>query len=324
MSVSVFDFAAAGFGACIGSFLNVVVYRLPQEDPKQRTLLGRSQCPKCRKPIAWHDNVPVLGWLLLLGRSRCCRQRISIRYPLVELVTAILFVLLLRHSPHGVLVSGEGTQATFDTTRLWPVLWDAAFCSFLLASALIDWDHRILPDALNKPFAVMGCSIVAITSPGHAGTIGAVPNSPVLDSILTSLFGCGVGYAIVWLVRNGARPIFGREAMGLGDVKFLAAIGAFLGWQGALWTFFLGSFAGAIGGLLHRLVTKDSYVPFGPFLAIGAGLVMFFGTPIHEFVFHTWPEWQRSSPMALPVMGGAALVSLLALVLVVRRGRRNG
>lgn len=324
MSFSVFDFAAAGFGACIGSFLNVVIHRLPQEDPAKRSLLGRSKCPQCQKAIAWWDNVPLFGWLLLRGRSRCCKQRIAIRYPLVELLTAILFVLLLRHSPHGVLVTGEGTQAVFDATRLVPVLWDAAFVSFLVASAFIDWDHRILPDALNKPFALLGCTVVAITSPAHAGSLGAVPHSPTLDSVLTSLFGCGVGYAIVWIVRNGARPIFGREAMGLGDVKFVAAIGAFLGWQGALWTFFLGSFAGAFGGLLHRLVTKDSYVPFGPFLAIGAALVMFFGAPIHEFVFHTWPEWQRSSPMALPVMGSVALVSLLALVLVVRRGRRNG
>ncbi len=324
MSVSAYELAAAGFGACIGSFLNVVIYRLPQEEPSQRSLGGRSKCPHCKKSISWRDNVPVFGWLMLRGRSRCCRQRISVRYPLVELLTAVMFAVLLRASPHGAMLVTTELGVSLDWSLLLPTLFDAAFVSFLIASTFIDWDHRILPDALTIPFMAIGCTLVAFTCPGFAGTIAPGSMSPELDSILASVFGLAAGYGLCLAIRNGARPIFGREAMGFGDVKFMGAIGAFVGWDGALWTFFLGSFTGAIGGLLHRLVTKDSYVPFGPFLAIGALLVMFYKAPIHEFVFRTWPEWQRSSPMAVPFLGGAALISILALVLVVRRGRRNG
>ena len=111
--------------------------------------------------------------------------------------------------------------------------------------------------------------------------------------------------------------------MGFGDVKFMGAIGAFLGWDGALMTFFLGSLVGALGGAVHRLVTGDAYVPFGPFLAIGAALTLFARDPINLFLFETWPEWQRTAPMAPALVGGLALLGILALVFLVRRGRRG-
>ncbi len=320
MSLHAIEVAAVGLGACIGSFLNVVIHRLPQEDPRQRSLGGRSRCPSCLQQISWRDNIPVLGWLLLRGRSRCCKQRISARYPLVEALTAALFFLLVDHGPRGSLLIGD----SIDFALLLPALYDAAFVSFLVASAFIDWDHRILPDALTIPFMALGCTVVAFTAPGYAGVMAPESMSRELDSIVASAFGLACGYGLCLLVRNGARPIFGREAMGFGDVKFMGAIGAFLGWQGALWTFFLGSFLGAFGGLLHRLITKDPYVPFGPFLALGALLTMFFEEELFDFVFRAWPEWQRNSPSALPVMAASSVACILALVLVVRRGRRNG
>lgn len=321
MAFPVYELAAAGFGACIGSFLNVVIHRLPQEDPAKRSLGGRSHCPVCHKQIAWHDNIPVFGWMLLRGRSRCCKQRISFRYPFVESLTAAMFVLLaMRASQHGPLLLSGAMEPAF----LLPFVFDAAFVSFLIASAFIDWDHRILPDALNFPFMIAGCTLVAFASPGYAGTLTDGEISPELDSIVTSSFGLAVGWGSCYAVHFFGGKLFKQDAMGLGDVKFLAAIGAFLGWQGALWTFFLGCVLGAVGGVLQQAFTRDSKIPFGPFLAIGAVLVMFFEPALREFVFQTWPEWQRTSPLALPIVGGASLVSLLALVLVVRRGRRNG
>ena len=153
MAFPAYELAAAGFGACIGSFLNVVIYRLPQEDPTKRSLGGRSHCPQCRAQISWRDNIPVMGWLLLRGRSRCCKQRISIRYPLVELLTAVMFVLVaLRPSAHGPLL----LQGAMDASLLLPAIFDATFVSFLIASSFIDWDHRILPDALNIPMMWLG------------------------------------------------------------------------------------------------------------------------------------------------------------------------
>ena len=148
--------------------------------------------------------------------------------------------------------------------------------------------------------------------------------APKFASVITSLIGLGVGFGLTWVIRVGARAAFKKEAMGYGDVKFMGTVGAFLGWDGALLTFFLGCVVGAIGGIAHRLVTGDAYVPFGPFLAIGAVVTMFFKSAVVTLLFETWPEWQRSTPMAMPLMLGAALLCILALFLLVRRGRANG
>jgi leader peptidase (prepilin peptidase)/N-methyltransferase len=316
MSQVMFEVGAAVVGACIGSFLNVVIHRLPQEDPARRSLGGRSRCPKCGAQIAWHDNLPIVGWLLLRGRARCCRQRISVRYPLVEALTAALF-FCAAHWPHSGSPFDEGAD-------FWPPMFAAAFSmlflAFLVASTFIDWDHRILPDALNIPCSVIGCTLVPFAAPGYAGSLDGTI-SEGLDSLLASLCGFGTGFGLTWAIRAGARVVFRKEAMGFGDVKFMGAIGAFLGWDGALLSFFLGCVVGAVGGLLHRLATRDAYVPFGPFLAAGAVLTLFFKAELFEFLFHTWPDWQRSSPAATWLMAGSALVCIIALVAIVRRGR---
>jgi leader peptidase (prepilin peptidase)/N-methyltransferase len=315
----VFETGAAAFGACVGSFLNVVIHRLPQDDPRARSLGGRSRCPQCGAQIAWRDNVPVFGWLLLRGRARCCGKAISLRYPLVEALTAALFVALAVAQPHGPVTVAEA----IDWTAALSFGFDAAFIAFLVACTFIDWDHRILPDALTIPFMIVGCTVVALAAPGHAGSI-ATDLSPAMDSLLAALLGLGAGYGLTLAIRVGARAVFKKEAMGLGDVKFMGAIGAFLGWDGALLTFFLGCVVGAVGGMAHRVVTKDAYVPFGPFLAIGALITLFFKANVVTLLFETWPQFQRSSPMAMPLMLGAALLCVLALFLLVRRGRANG
>ncbi|MEC7584893.1 MAG: A24 family peptidase [Planctomycetota bacterium] len=315
----VFGTSAALMGACVGSFLNVVIHRVPQEDPKQRSLGGRSHCPHCGEQIAWRDNIPLLGWLLLRGRGRCCGQAIGVRYPLVELATALLFVALWLWPPHGAWLA-PGTSELLSE-RLIAGLFDAAFLSFLLASSCIDWDHRILPDVLTKPFMGVGVAASLVVT-GYLPPLDPTL-TPMMNGLLSSLVGLGTGFGLTWLIQVGARAAFRKEAMGFGDVKFMGAIGAFLGWEGALLTFFLGSVVGAVGGLVHRFVTGDAYVPFGPFLAIGAVLTLFVREPILVFLFQTWPEWQRTDPMAPILVGVIALIGLLSLVFLVRRGRRG-
>lgn len=308
--------ATGALGACIGSFLNVVIHRLPQDDPAARSLAGRSRCPGCGKAIRWRHNLPVLGWVVLAGRARCCGMRISPRYPAVEALTALLFVALAVWGRFTPLAAGEAV--------VWPNVlgWalQATFLALLVACSFIDMDHRILPDAMTKPgmaLALLGSLLL----PGLAGAFPDVRLSPALNSVLFSGAGIVAGAGATWLVRVVARIIFRKEAMGFGDVKFMGMIGGFVGWQGALLTFFLASLTGAVGGILHRWLTRDAYVPFGPFLALGAMLVLFWETAILRFLFETWPEWQQRSPSAPLLISAAALLSIVALVILVRRGR---
>lgn len=310
--------AAAGLGACVGSFLNVVIYRLPAG----RSLGGRSHCPQCNVQIPWSRNIPVLGWLLLGGRSSCCKQRIAVRYPLVELLTAVMFALLFWATPFAPITRGE-------TLLLLPVFgasFQALFLSLLIACSFIDMDHRILPDAMTKPGMALGV-VACFLVPGLAGFAFDDEQhtlSPALDSVLTSLLGLIVGFGVIWLIRVIAGRVFKREAMGFGDVKFLGMIGAFLGWRGALLSLFLACVLGAVIGSLQRLFTKDSMIPFGPFLALGAVASLFGEKRILEWMFVTWPEWQRGSPAAPYFLLATSVLALLALFLLVRRGRRNG
>src|SRR5262249_20601321 len=162
----------------------------------------RSRCPMCGAGIAWRDNLPVVGWLLLRGRARCCRQRISVRYPLVEALTALLF-FCAAHWPH------SGSPFDEDAEFFWPRMFAAAFSmvflAFLVASTFIDWDHRILPDALNIPCSVIGCTLVPLMAPGYAGELSNDPPSPGLDSLLASLCGLLAGFLLTWAIRAGAR-----------------------------------------------------------------------------------------------------------------------
>ncbi|HLU39632.1 MAG TPA: prepilin peptidase [Planctomycetota bacterium] len=300
----------AVLGACVGSFLNVVIWRLPRG-----TFLAdgkRSICPNCREPIPWYRNVPIVSWLVLRGRAPCCGARIAVRYVLVEAVTALLFWALVVRPPSGLVA--------------WPPNWPgsgafvlhAYFVSTLIACTVIDIDHRILPDRLTKPGMVVGVlgSFVVAEAYGRL----AVRASPTAQAVLFSAAGLLAGFALTWSVRQLATLLFRKEAMGRGDVKFMGAIGAFVGWQDVLLTFFLACLYGAAGGLLHRAVTGQAYVWFGPFLAAGAVTALFFGESVMHFLFVTWPQWQESHPVApVLILSGAAAV-LLLLFFVIRRG----
>lgn len=331
MSTAVFQVGAALFGACIGSFLNVVVYRLPQQDPSKRSLGGRSHCPHCGAPIRWYDNLPVLGWLLLRGKARCCGQRISVRYPAVELLTAVLFLLLARYPPNV-----PGTGASFGPAlelfedgfvphgvALGAFVALATFLALLVACTFIDIDHYILPDRLTKPGMALG--LLAGLWPGVAGSLIDDPSvPPAVETVLGSLAGLVVGGGLTWGIRILGAWAFKKEAMGFGDVKFMGMIGAFVGWQNALLTMFLACVLGAAFGIVAVMRRgAASKIPFGPYLALGAVIALFAGDPIQHFLFVTWPDWQRQSENAPWLLLVVGLASLVALFLLLRRARRT-
>lgn len=319
-----FEVGAALLGACVGSFLNVVICRVPQDDPRQRSLGGRSRCPHCGTQIRWHDNLPLLGWFLLRGRARCCGKGIAVRYPMVEALTAALFFALAVWSPFGPVFVPAADGFEIDGAAATAFVLHAIFVSLLVACTFIDFDTQLLPDVLTKPGMAIG--LLGGFWPGTAGMLTSDDATPLaLRTLLASLFGLLAGAGSTWLIRALGSRLFRREAMGLGDVKFLGMIGAFLGWQGALLSLFLGCIAGAVIG--SALALRSGFglkIPFGPYLALGALVSLFAREPILDLLFVQWPEWQRSSPNAQWLLLVLALLSLSALFLLVRKGRRAG
>ena len=240
-----FPYAVASlFGSIIGSFLNVCIYRLPRHES---IVWPSSRCPACGKQIAPYDNIPILSFLWLRGRCRACRAPISLRYPLVE------------------AANGFGYAAIVWRFGLdWPSLAYAALFSALLVVTFIDLDHQISPDRITLPGIPLGILCAAAVLP-----IG------IVDSLLGVLLGGGLLWFMAWL----SPYLFGKEGMGGGDIKLLAMVGAFLGWEPVLLTVLVGASVGALTGLsliaLKRL-RRDQYLPFGPFLALGAVVAMFF------------------------------------------------
>lgn len=244
------DLYAALVGLVTGSYLNVVAHRLPRG---QSTVLPRSRCPACGAPIRPLDNLPLLSWLLLRGRCRGCGARISPRYPLVEGVTGLLFV------------------ASMERFGLSPAAPAAAlFCALMIVLAVIDAEHYLLPDRITLPG--IGAGILLQPFVGWAG--GAWGG--VAGGVLGAALGAAVLLAPYWtwlLLR-------GEEGLGLGDVKMLAMIGAFLGWKGVLVTLFLGAATGAVVGLAVVALGRGgmrSKLPFGVFLALGGVVALFAG-----------------------------------------------
>jgi len=258
-----------GFGACIGSFLNVCIHRLPAEESIVRP---RSRCPGCRTPISWYDNVPVLSWLLLRARCRTCGTAIAVRYPLVEAATGGLAVAAWWGF-------GFGAQA----------LVAFAFTAALLLVTFIDLDHFFIPDEVSLPGIGLGVAVSVL--PDGIGPVDA-------------LAGAALGGGTLWLVAWGYERLTGVEGMGFGDVKLLAMIGAFLGWQAVPAVLIIASVTGAVAGMLlvlgrggsrasrrvvrrlgwralgpHlRHVSRRTAIPFGPFLALGAIVALYHPT----------------------------------------------
>ena len=256
----------AVLGLCVGSFLNVVIHRMPrmleaqwkldaaytlgqdasEPPPAERLTLSRpaSRCPSCGHQIRWHENIPLLSWLCLRGKCSACGARISARYPLIELLTAALFALC------GLQFGAQ------PTTLLW-----CGFVAVLVAASAIDWDTTLLPDDLTLPLL-------------WAGLIAAAMDwtLPLPDA----LWGAVAGYLSLWSVYWLFKLTTGKEGMGHGDFKLLAALGAWLGWPMILPIVLGSSVIGAVVGIGMKVtgqLREGVYVPYGPFLA-GAGLVV--------------------------------------------------
>jgi leader peptidase (prepilin peptidase) / N-methyltransferase len=211
-------------GACIGSFLNVCIYRIPAE----KSIVTPGSTCACGRPVAWFDNIPILSWLILRGRARCCGRPFSIRYPAVELLTGLLFLASWLQYPPAKAVAGM------------------VFISILICATFIDFDHMIIPDRFAIGGAVVGVLISALVPSLHeqAATDFWVINS--MRGVIASIVGMFIGSALVLWIAELAEVILRKEAMGFGDVKFLGAIGAFTGWQGGLFAVFGGAVLGTL------------------------------------------------------------------------------
>jgi len=249
-------------GLLIGSFLNVVIYRIPvmleaqwkaecktldDEEPKPQEkfnlMVPRSRCPHCGHAIRWFENIPVISYVALRGQCAECHNPISLRYPLVELATAALFFYC------GLTWGAQGSA----------LVW-SGFAATLITLALIDWDTTLLPDDITLPLL-------------WAGLIGAALQwTPV--TLEASLWGAVGGYGSLWLVYWGFKLITGKEGMGFGDFKLFAALGAWFGWQALIPMILMASIVGALVGIAMKYssgLRAGGVIPFGPFLA-GAGL----------------------------------------------------
>jgi leader peptidase (prepilin peptidase)/N-methyltransferase len=242
------------FGMCIGSFLNVCIYRLPTS--KSIVDPPRSICPGCNNPIRFYDNIPVLSYIWLKGRCRNCDASISFRYPMVELITGVVAVGLL--FKFGLSLEG---------------LVYFVFISSLLVITFIDLDHQIIPDIITLP----GIPIGLVAS-------FVLPQISFKSSVLGLLMGGGS----LWLVAWAYSLIAKRDGMGGGDIKLLAMIGTLIGWQGVIFTIFASSVMGSVVGITIMLIKGKNMkfaIPFGPFLSIGAIAYVFLGSEFIAWYF---------------------------------------
>jgi leader peptidase (prepilin peptidase)/N-methyltransferase len=239
----------AWLGACLGSFANVLIHRLPRN---QSVVRPRSRCPGCAHPIAWHDNLPVLGWLLLRGRCRHCGAPIPRRYPLVELLGAAALVV-------GVWRFGWG----------WGGFAAGLFLIDLLAIALIDWEHMIIPHTLTVGGMALGVALAPWTGLGIGG----------------ALAGLAAGAGLVLALAHGYRLLRGQVGMGGGDVMLMGMVGAFLGLRGVVVVIFGGALLGTLFAVVRHggRLSGQSRLPFGTFLALAAAAALFAGRPLVDW-----------------------------------------
>jgi leader peptidase (prepilin peptidase)/N-methyltransferase len=236
-----FNLLSIVIGLVIGSFLNVVVARLPRSES---LVSPRSRCPSCLRAIRWHENIPVLSYLALRGRCRGCKNPISVRYPVIELLTALLFLAAQTRFGFGWLL----------IVRDWP------FLAILVAITFIDLEHRLIPNELSLGGLILGL-----------GTGWAVPQLGLISSVGGAALGFGLFYFFAWIYMRAS----GRSGLGGGDIKLLAMLGAFLGPIGVFTTILISSILGSLIGIAYGAANREGSllkvsIPYGPFLVIGA------------------------------------------------------
>ncbi len=284
LNIPVFFTALAGLlGLMVGSFLNVVIYRLPvmmqrgwrrecaeylqthgmhtetipDEEPFN-LVLPLSRCPNCNTPIKPYQNIPVISYLFLKGKCASCSCPISVRYPIIEALTAITSIVVAWHF-------GCTTQAVFGILLTWS----------LIALAFIDVDHQLLPDSITLPLLWLGLclSVFDVFADAHASIIGAV-----------------AGYMVLWTVYQLFKLVTGKEGMGYGDFKLLALFGAWLGWQYIPMIILLSSLVGAVIGLSMMVLVKHDHnvpIPFGPYLAAAGWIALLWGDDLNQLYLST-------------------------------------
>jgi leader peptidase (prepilin peptidase)/N-methyltransferase len=261
------SFAVFLLGACVGSFLNVCIYRIPREES---VVKPRSHCPHCGRLIPWHENIPLVSWVVLRARCRGCRGPISPRYVLVEALVALLFLLVwLAWSPDGT--PRPLGLAPYGSLALAPIYWLAV--SGLVLGTFVDFEHMIIPDRVSLGGIVAGLVLSPLVPALHGAAVW-------WHGLAWAAVGAAVGSGILWMVAFVGRIVFRKEAMGLGDVKLLGAIGALLGWKAVLFTLIVSSFAGSIVGVTLVLCGRKEMqgrIPFGPYLALAAALWILWG-----------------------------------------------
>ncbi len=235
------------FGAMFGSFLNVCIVRLPREES---IFHPRSKCPQCGKQIAWYDNIPIISWLALRTKCRHCGQPISIQYPIIEAATAAIWAAAAWY--YGLTLTA---------------LTAAAFGTILLGIAVTDARHYLIPDEYT-----WGGLVIGLTLALRGG----------LGGLIAAVVGAAAGFAILYAIAWGGEKVFGQEAMGGGDIKMMAMVGAFVGWKGVILTIFGGALLGTLV-FVPLSIRRKRLVPFGVFLAAAAGVAFVFGEPIVEW-----------------------------------------
>lgn len=236
---------AGVLGALVGSFLNVCILRWPKEES---VIKPRSHCPGCGKLIAGYDNIPIISWLILGGKCRHCKTRISVQYPLIELSVCLIWIFM---------AASYGSEIK--------ALSGAIFFTILLGIALTDAREYIIPDEFSLGGLVIG--ILFSIAGGFSGIVAA-------------LLGAAVGFALLWGVGAAGTKLFKEDAMGGGDIKMMAMVGAFVGWQGVLLTVFLGALLGTLVFVPLSVFGKKRLVPFGVFLSLGAAATWLAGAAL--------------------------------------------
>lgn len=246
------------FGSIIGSFLNVCIYRMPRNES---VVFPASRCVFCKKPIPWHDNIPLLSYIFLLGRCRFCRRRISFRYFAVEAISVLTFLALFLY--FGL------------TYRFW--IYSLLTFSLIIVT-FIDMEFQIIPDIISLGGLLSGVGVSAFLPALH-GVSGWKAG------LVNSLIGALTGGGLIYLIGLLGGFIFKKESMGAGDVKLMAMLGAFLGWRMAVLIFFLAPFFGTPVGIYLKFRKKHDIIPYGPYISLASFVVMIWGDKIIGLLF---------------------------------------
>ncbi|MFC1706482.1 prepilin peptidase [Planctomycetota bacterium] len=301
--------AAFLYGAVVGSFLNVVIYRLPRaQEGLTVAKPSRSLCPGCGAQISWYDNVPIVSYFALAGRCRACRCRIPFRYFGVELLTGFLFAYVAFCQVVEPMSAGADAR--------WGVLLvHVGLLASMVAVTFIDIDHQIIPDRIDKPGIVLAFLVAPIVPELHVahGDLGTLStalgrlgvevapafsvSTPWVTALLSCALGAGIGAGVVYVIGVCGKAVFRKEAMGFGDVKYMAMLGGYLGWKGVFLTLLVASLVGAVVGCLIRVFARTSYVPFGPFLSLGALVVLFWRRELSWLLFEWYPRWLQAQSL---------------------------